>query len=248
MTTHESTYDHSLIGATPALGDNEALEFGSGPDYWFIYNSGASRFEFWSTDVDNAGTDGIIFYVDDSTDDTHFGGVSYYEQARFQNATSSSCLVAQNTSSGNAGYFLSNSNVACRAESTASIGVYGASGTGVGVQGYSTNFRAAFFSRNTASPSGGVEVVQIRQDHVSDPNISLVVRQDGTGDILRLLDFTTVVARFKDGGDVDFTGVLKTGGYKSSDGTAGVTEGVDSSVAGRILNFKNGLYVGYTDP
>jgi len=56
------------------LGDNRALEFGAAPDYWFIYDSGNTQFELNSTDVDGAGADGIVFSVNDGTDDVTFTG------------------------------------------------------------------------------------------------------------------------------------------------------------------------------
>ena len=57
------------------MGDDRALEFGAAPDYWFIYDSGNTQFELNSSDVDGAGADGIVFSVDDGTDDVTFTGL-----------------------------------------------------------------------------------------------------------------------------------------------------------------------------
>lgn len=51
-----------------SFGDDEALNFGDSPDYWFVYDSGNSRLELVSTDVDGGGTDGVIFSIDDGDD------------------------------------------------------------------------------------------------------------------------------------------------------------------------------------
>ena len=56
------------------LGDNRPLQLGAAPDYWFIYDSGNTQFELNATDVDGAGTDGIVFSVNDGTDDVVFTG------------------------------------------------------------------------------------------------------------------------------------------------------------------------------
>lgn len=56
------------------MGDNRPLQLGAAPDYWFIYDSGNTQFELNATDVDGAGTDGIVFSVDDGTDDVAFTG------------------------------------------------------------------------------------------------------------------------------------------------------------------------------
>ena len=56
------------------LGDDRELQFGAAPDYWFIYDSGNTQFELNATDVDGAGTDGIVFSVNDGTDDVVFTG------------------------------------------------------------------------------------------------------------------------------------------------------------------------------
>lgn len=50
---------------------------------------------------------------------------------------------------------------------------------------------------------------------------------------------------------VNIPGILQTGGYKSSDGTAGITESItclsSDYTSVRTLNVKNGLYTGYSD-
>jgi hypothetical protein len=56
------------------LSDDEELYFGTGSDYWFQYDSGNTQFEFMSTDVNGSGSDGVVFHVDDGTDDVVFTG------------------------------------------------------------------------------------------------------------------------------------------------------------------------------
>lgn len=61
-----------------AYGDDEKLEFGASPDYWFQYDSGNTRFELTSTDIDGGGSDGDIFRIDDGQQDVAFvGGASF---------------------------------------------------------------------------------------------------------------------------------------------------------------------------
>ena len=72
---HETTYDHTLLGTgDPTIADDVKFEIGTGVDYWFIYNSSDTQFELWSTDVDGGGTDGVVWSVDDGTDDVVFTG------------------------------------------------------------------------------------------------------------------------------------------------------------------------------
>lgn len=56
------------------LGDDELLEFGAAPDYWFNYDSGNSRFVFNSTDVDGGGTNGTIWVAEDGSTKVEFKG------------------------------------------------------------------------------------------------------------------------------------------------------------------------------
>ncbi|MHB8107923.1 MAG: beta strand repeat-containing protein [Candidatus Cryosericum sp.] len=124
-----------------------------------------------------------------------------------------------------------------------SYGLQGTSTNSFGIHASSTNNYAGYFVRNTANPVYDVEVVRISQYHTDNNDPALVVQQRGTGDILSLYDNTTKVAAFKDGGDVDLTGIVKAGGYKSSDGTAGWTGDIP---AGSTIHVKNGLITGYT--
>ena len=129
-------------------------------------------------------------------------------------------------------------------------GVHGESDTHHGVQGIGNNSRAGYFYRNVQTPSGDVEVLRVVQDHVSNDDTCVVIQQDGTGNILDLYDGATLEVAFKDGGDVDFTSIVKAGGYKSSDGSTGATVGVAVAKVGggtRTLNFKDGLYIDFTD-
>lgn len=65
----------TLTATTVVLGDDAQLQFGAGTDYWFEYDSTATAFQLWSTDVDGAAADGRIFEVQDGTDDITFFGV-----------------------------------------------------------------------------------------------------------------------------------------------------------------------------
>ena len=56
------------------MGDDRVLEFGTGSDYWFVYQDSPARFEFWSTTGGGGTTDGIIFSVADAGDDVAFTG------------------------------------------------------------------------------------------------------------------------------------------------------------------------------
>ena len=64
----------SNIGAAKGFKDDIELRFGTGTDYWFVYDSTNTQFELNSTDVDGGGTNGIIFSVADGTDDVVFPG------------------------------------------------------------------------------------------------------------------------------------------------------------------------------
>jgi hypothetical protein len=78
-------------------------------------------------------------------------------------------------------YGSSTNSVGVRGLSTNSAGISGISTNYIGVSGISTNSYAGYFSRNTATPTGVVPVVYAYQDHASDPNTCLRVRQDGAG-------------------------------------------------------------------
>jgi len=56
------------------LSDDRTIEFGTGLDYWLNYNATGTQFELNSTDVDGGGTNGVVFYVGDGTDDVVFTG------------------------------------------------------------------------------------------------------------------------------------------------------------------------------
>jgi hypothetical protein len=57
----------------PQIYDNISLFLGTGRDYWHTYNL-AGSYEFWSTNVDGSNTPGIVWSVDDGTDDVNFSG------------------------------------------------------------------------------------------------------------------------------------------------------------------------------
>jgi hypothetical protein len=117
-------------------------------------------------------------------------------------------------------------------------GVYAVSAQGTGLYSRSYQDRAGHFYRNVASPSTGNEVVFVHQDYASSSGVAMVIRQDGSDNTLELKEGATTVAEFsKDG-------IIKTAGYKSSDGTAGAT--ADYSIGGGTLHVKNGLVTGFT--
>ena len=100
-------------------------------------------------------------------------------------------------------YGTSTNSIGVYGSSTNSTGVYGSSTNSTGVYGSSTNSYSGRFERNTATPTGAVPVVLIFQDHASDPNAALRVRQDGTGNIAEFQgDITTVAYIKKNGGIV----------------------------------------------
>ena len=56
------------------LSDDRTIEFGTGIDYWLNYDASNTQFELNSTNVDGGGTNGVVFYVGDGTDDVFFTG------------------------------------------------------------------------------------------------------------------------------------------------------------------------------
>jgi hypothetical protein len=72
----EVTGTLTASGSATALGDNDQLQFGAGTDYWLVYDATNTAFELNSTNI-SGGTDGVIFDVQDGTNDTRFyGGLS----------------------------------------------------------------------------------------------------------------------------------------------------------------------------
>ena len=66
----------TLSGTAVAMGDNDELRFGDAPDYWFVYDATNTAFELNSTNI-SGGTDGVVFDVQDGTNDVRFvGGIS----------------------------------------------------------------------------------------------------------------------------------------------------------------------------
>lgn len=133
-------------------------------------------------------------------------------------------------------------------EATNEAGVHGESDTHHGVQGIGNNSRAGYFHRDVEFPSAnegaGIEVFAVRQDHAGNDNLCALFRQDGPGDILHLFGSGGKVAHWTTDGDCVMTGELQAGGYKSSDGSAGVdvTFTVPQVGAGiHTITIKNGI-------
>jgi hypothetical protein len=97
---------------------------------------------------------------------------------------------------------LSTNNYGVYGESINNYGVYGESANSYGVLGTSENNHSGYFKRNTGTPTSDVPVMYVLQDHASDNNSAMDVRQDGAGAIQRWFDNTTEVARIDDGGNV----------------------------------------------
>lgn len=88
-------------------------------------------------------------------------------------------------------------------------------GTGAGLFAVADTDSAGYFVRNVASPSSGIPVVDILEDHASSTEAALRVRNDGSG---------ANVARFYSGGSAAANEILRIGAdtvYISPDGTGG---------------------------
>lgn len=57
-----------------SMDDDVALEWGTGKDYWLIYDSSDTRLEFWTSDSDGGGADKMFAFIEDGTDDWVFVG------------------------------------------------------------------------------------------------------------------------------------------------------------------------------
>lgn len=73
-TTGLSVTGTLTVSSHVIVGDDDEIRFGAAPDYWAVYDSTATAFEFYSSDVDGAGADGVVFKVEDGTDDVNFTG------------------------------------------------------------------------------------------------------------------------------------------------------------------------------
>ena len=86
--TDDSTYGPTLVGYTNRDSTNrlffsgsliaasdQLIYWGSGSNYWMKYDTAPTpQFQFVSTNIDGAGTNGEIFRVDDGTEDVKFMG------------------------------------------------------------------------------------------------------------------------------------------------------------------------------
>ena len=71
---HWPTADGGGGGAHPAdttlaLDDDVPAEYGTGADYWQVYNSTGTQWELWTTDADGVGGDEVVLAIPDGTDD-----------------------------------------------------------------------------------------------------------------------------------------------------------------------------------
>jgi len=226
-----------VAGGNP--GDDVAFEFGDEPDYWFVYNSGGTIFEFWTSDSDGGGADAVVWSVDDGTKETNFFG-----DVDVTGVFTCDGLGSVNTGAGTGASGTSDAGKGLYGISTSGDAVYGHSISGRGIYGESHESFCGYFYRNISDPSVDDEVVRIHQAYAGCSKDAARIYQTGTGSILQLFDGASLEVDFKDGGDVDFTSIVKAGGYKSSDGTAGATSEYALD-GGGTLSVKNGLVTGY---
>jgi len=161
-------------------------------------------------------------------------------------------------------YGNSTNNVGTAGVSTGNYGVYGNSTNNVGVYGISTNSVAVYAYRNTASPSSAVSVLYAYQDHASDTNTAALIRQDGTGDILRLSNGADATVRWSCTAAGVVTGIAYDAatsaptdalivGHNSSDtpaagfGTGIALQGQSSTTANRAMGAIRALWETATD-
>lgn len=77
------------------------------------------------------------------------------------------------------------------------------------VASVATTGNALNVTRNLTATSTDAPVVNIIQDHASDDQDALRVQQDGSGDVIELLDGATVVLRVLDGGRLDVYNIIR---------------------------------------
>jgi len=224
-----------------SLGTSKALV--SGTDYWLVIKWGTTpvggNILFDSSTSSNIGAISTNGSSWTNTD------VNLYYQVRDQTSQAGTfysvneSAVDGSSVNGYGGYFTSENLYGVRGNSTNGIGGYFGSGNGYGLQGSSTNGYGAYFtstnnqairavstnsysgwfSRNTASPEA-VPVAYFVQDNASDTNSVVDIKQDGAGNILRLLYGGTYVYTF--GYDAKLTINPGTGtGQITVDGSTG---------------------------
>ena len=62
------------ISGHKTFQDDVEVRFGTGTDYWWVYDASNTKLDLYSTDVDGAGANGIVISVNDGTDDLTFTG------------------------------------------------------------------------------------------------------------------------------------------------------------------------------
>ncbi len=93
FTTNPSIVFSTGFTGACSLDDDIKLQFGSGTDYWFHYRSAGTAFELISTDTAGGGEDGIVFKVEDGTNDVDFIGDIVAVAATFSGAVSTGALT-----------------------------------------------------------------------------------------------------------------------------------------------------------
>lgn len=109
-------------------------------------------------------------------------------------------------------YWTGNGTVAHWSFGTADVALLGAANTWTNNQtiaGTATAGTTLAVTRNLTATSTDSPVVSIVQDHASDDQDALRVQQDGTGDVIELLDGATVVLRLLDGGRLDVYNIIR---------------------------------------
>jgi hypothetical protein len=75
VASNETILGNWTFNADTKVGDDDALQFGTGADYWFEYNSTGTQFEFWTTDNGAPlGTDALLMSVADGGTVVDFNG------------------------------------------------------------------------------------------------------------------------------------------------------------------------------
>jgi hypothetical protein len=87
-----------VVENTLSLKDDVALKFGTGLDLWVIYDSSDTRLEWWSSNINGAGLDGMVAYVEDGTDEIVLvGGQQHLDDIKAIFGTGSDFWITYNS-------------------------------------------------------------------------------------------------------------------------------------------------------